>query len=290
MSIDWNYRIGADTIEELIAKCKVLENGLPTEQGATQTSETMSDHRTFVSGATRDTDKGKLDYEAFLCPRTMLRYAEFMHKHRTMGDGSIRDGDNWQRGIPLDALIKSGTRHTEDWKLHHRGYSECATETLENSLCGVLFNVLGYLKQVLDGKGEEGAEKEAPFLTVTGNADWGEQLAGRFEKITVGIDGGVSSEEDLSWGKTLGCHFGDNSSGDTLKEDYVAKYILNTQAMIYSMSKKRMTLIGLGSHQEANDLLKTIVSLSQSVITMSEDNKVINRLKQIEESDEGAPE
>src|SRR5262249_20215749 len=58
--------------------------------------------RIFKTGATRDTDTGKLDYEGFLSPLVLKRYAEYMHQHRVMKDGAMRASDNWQRGIPLD--------------------------------------------------------------------------------------------------------------------------------------------------------------------------------------------
>lgn len=108
--------------------------------------------RVFESGAMRDTDQDKLDYEAFLCPLVTQRYAQFMHKHRKMPDGTYRDGDNWQKGIPLDQLIKSATRHMEDVKLHHRGYSHKTVEDLQESICGVVFNMFGYLKEELDAE------------------------------------------------------------------------------------------------------------------------------------------
>lgn len=108
--------------------------------------------RTFASGATRDTDEGKLDYEGFLCPSTLKLFAEYMHTHRKMADGSLRDSDNWQKGMPMNELIKSGTRHFQDWRLHHRGFEDQTTENMKDTLCGILFNVFAYLKQVNDGK------------------------------------------------------------------------------------------------------------------------------------------
>ena len=76
--------------------------------------------RKFDSGASRDTDEGKLDYEGFICPLVMKNFAQYMNGKRTMADGSVRDSDNWQKGIPKDQLVKSAVRHFEDLKLHHR--------------------------------------------------------------------------------------------------------------------------------------------------------------------------
>ena len=38
--------------------------------------------RTFETGATRDTELGKLDYEGFLSPTVLKAYAEYLNKHR----------------------------------------------------------------------------------------------------------------------------------------------------------------------------------------------------------------
>lgn len=103
--------------------------------------------RTFESGATRNLDESKLDFEGFFSPLVMERFAEYMHKHRKQADGKLRDSDNWQKGIPLDAYMKSGYRHFFDWWKEHRGIS--TQEGLEDSLCALLFNVQGYLHECL---------------------------------------------------------------------------------------------------------------------------------------------
>ena len=104
--------------------------------------------RKFDTGATRDADDGKLDFEGFLSPRVLHRFAEYMHHHRKQSDGSLRDSDNWQKGIPRDAYMKSTWRHFMDvWK-HHRGLD--VEEDLETALCALLFNVQGMLHEVLN--------------------------------------------------------------------------------------------------------------------------------------------
>lgn len=108
--------------------------------------------RQFDSGATRDIDTDKLDYEAFYSPLVVQKYAEYMHGKRKMADGSLRDGDNWQKGIPLDAYAKSEWRHHMDFWAHHRGLPDLAVEDLENTLCAMLFNISGYLHEVLKAK------------------------------------------------------------------------------------------------------------------------------------------
>lgn len=102
--------------------------------------------RTFSSGATRDSDTTKLDYEGFLSPLVLKRYAEYMHKHRQQADGTLRDSDNWQKGIPFDAYMKSMWRHFMDVWRQHRGLA--GDDTLEDSLCAVLFNAMGYLHEL----------------------------------------------------------------------------------------------------------------------------------------------
>lgn len=108
--------------------------------------------RVFETGATRDVDETKLDFEAFFSPLVLRRVAEFMHKHRVQGDGSLRDGDNWQKGIPKSAYMKSGWRHFMEWWEHHRGVPHTPTRTSDNveeALCALWFNVQGYLHELV---------------------------------------------------------------------------------------------------------------------------------------------
>jgi hypothetical protein len=106
--------------------------------------------RTFSSGATRDNDTDKYDYEGFLSPYVIRRFGEYMHKHRQQNDGNLRDSDNWQKGIPLDQYMKSTWRHFQEWWGVHRGLSP--EEELEDTLCAMLFNVQGYLHEILKNK------------------------------------------------------------------------------------------------------------------------------------------
>ena len=106
--------------------------------------------RRYNTGATRDTNEGKYDYEGILSPIVIKRYAEYMNKHRKQSDGSLRDSDNWQKGIPQDAYIKSAFRHFMDWWLEHRGNK--SREGVEEALCALIFNVQGYLHEYLKGK------------------------------------------------------------------------------------------------------------------------------------------
>jgi hypothetical protein len=70
-----------------------------------------------------------------------------MHSHRQQTDGKLRASDNWTKGIPRDVYMKSIWRHFLDVWLSHRGYPTEAG--LEEALCALLFNVQGYLHEVL---------------------------------------------------------------------------------------------------------------------------------------------
>lgn len=109
--------------------------------------------REFETGATRDSNENKLDYEGFLSPLVLRRYAEFMHDHRLQADGKLRDSDNWQKGIPINEYASSLIRHTMAVWLLHRGYpafDEKGNELdLQTELCAAIFNAMGYLFELL---------------------------------------------------------------------------------------------------------------------------------------------
>jgi len=110
--------------------------------------------RSFETGATRNTDAGKLDYEGFLSPLVLKRYAEYMNKHRVQADGSLRDSDNWQKGIPRNVYMKSAWRHFFDWWSCHRNLGTGGQVELEESLCALVFNAMGYLHELQSQKKE----------------------------------------------------------------------------------------------------------------------------------------
>lgn len=103
--------------------------------------------RKFKSGSTRDSDESKYDYEGFLSPLVIERFGEYMHKNRKQADGKLRDSDNWQKGIPQEAYMKSGWRHFFAWWKAHRGYK--TEEDIEDSICALIFNAQGYLHERL---------------------------------------------------------------------------------------------------------------------------------------------
>jgi hypothetical protein len=82
-----------------------------------------------------------------------------MHVARKMPDGTMRNSDNWQLGIPLTVYMKSMWRHFfAVWKLH-RGLKvtevvrgETIVKDIETELCALRFNVDGMLHEILKAK------------------------------------------------------------------------------------------------------------------------------------------
>ena len=111
--------------------------------------------RKFDTGATRDTDLNKLDYEGFFSPLVLKCCAEYLNEHRTQADGKLRDSDNWQQGIPIKVYMKSKWRHFMDTWMIFRGYGPVRDPkdshiiTMEEALCGEIFNASGHLHELL---------------------------------------------------------------------------------------------------------------------------------------------
>jgi hypothetical protein len=101
----------------------------------------------FETGASRDDETGKLDYDGSFSPEVLRAFAIYMDFHRHLPDGTTRATDDWKRGIPIDVYMKSGSRHFMDWWLAHHEY-----ETSDGrlwSLLGLLFNVQGYIHEYI---------------------------------------------------------------------------------------------------------------------------------------------
>lgn len=123
--------------------------------------------RTFDSGATRDNDISKIDYDGFLSPQVLKRYGQYMLTHQKQADGQMRASDNWKKGIPRDAYMKSMFRHfMEVWDEHAEAARFVAAgdtvemqrddltlfQRREEALCALLFNVMGYLHELEEGR------------------------------------------------------------------------------------------------------------------------------------------
>jgi len=107
----------------------------------------MTKVRKFKTGATRNNEQNKLDFEGFLSPLALEEFARYMDFHRIQADGRVRESDNWQKGIPKDSYMKSGWRHFFDWWKEHRGLK--SREGIKPALCGLMFNCMGYLHEIL---------------------------------------------------------------------------------------------------------------------------------------------
>lgn len=123
-------------------------------------SDTM---RTFDTGATRDTAADKFDYEGFISPIVLERYASYMHRHRFQSNGTVRDADNWQKGIPIAVYRASLIRHViAAWTLWRGGSvlpervgGVLTPVTLEDALMGILFNTMGMMHELLKSEGKQ---------------------------------------------------------------------------------------------------------------------------------------
>ena len=131
----------------------------------------------YESGATRDGQEGKFVYSGFNSTIVEHEFASYMHTHRIQADGKLRQADNWKKGIARDDYLECMHRHFMDvWALHE-GFAvlkrklKDGEETLvciagdisididswrvvtkQEALCALLFNVKGYLFELLMGR------------------------------------------------------------------------------------------------------------------------------------------
>lgn len=106
--------------------------------------------RKFDTGATRDSDTGKVDYEGALSPLVIKAFGEYMLKHTVQADGKLRDSDNWQKSFGdkhFDVCMKSLWRHFMDLWMEHRGFK--SREGIDDAIMGILFNVMAYAHKLL---------------------------------------------------------------------------------------------------------------------------------------------
>ena len=118
--------------------------------------------RQFDSGATRDTAEGKLSYVRILSPIALRRYVEYMNFHAKQSDGTMREPDNWKSGFPIETYLDSLGRHLVAVWLLQQGFTETDNHglvTLEDSLCGIIFNAMGWLHEILKEQQKKSEEK-----------------------------------------------------------------------------------------------------------------------------------
>jgi hypothetical protein len=122
-----------------IAKSK--SRYMPTSEKSTPQ---IAKNRVADTGANRDFANDKIDYHKFNHPIVDWSYGQFMHGHRKLADGTMRDGDNWTKGFPNEWILGSATRHMEDWKLMEKGFivkERGKIITLVETLNAIKFNV-----------------------------------------------------------------------------------------------------------------------------------------------------
>jgi hypothetical protein len=113
--------------------------------------------RRYASGATRDSALDKLEYARFFSPEVLESFAKYMHRHRTLSDGSLREPDNWKNGMDIQSLVDGLFRHVMDvWLIHVRGEA-IRPETgekvsLEDALNGVIFNAMAFQYERIKGR------------------------------------------------------------------------------------------------------------------------------------------
>lgn len=150
-----------------------------------QPSVAAHEMRKFETGATRNVDENKNDYEGFISPLVLEGYGDYMTRHRIQADGSVRASDNWQKGIPMDAYQKSLIRHVMTAWLLWDGHkvkpeqvgTESVTPTLEDALYAILFNAMGMIHELRKGKANQTAE-----------ADWNKEWSGILKKFEESLE------------------------------------------------------------------------------------------------------
>lgn|SRR3990167_2661486 len=109
--------------------------------------------RMFKSGATRNDSKDKLEFIRFNDPRVEKVYAYFMHKHRHLPDGTLREPDNWKLGFDDGVILDSRGRHFLDsWEIEKYGKAHRPDEPEVNqieTLCAELFGIKAKLYELV---------------------------------------------------------------------------------------------------------------------------------------------
>ena len=184
----WGHNDAAPWIVDILAICKVAggyvqpdgsigNNYMYDTRGKAEAAETLylakietsaenirigheenESIRTFDTGATRDTAVGKLSYVKALSPIVLRRYVQYLDAHRKQPDGSMRDFDNWKKGIPEETYLDGLGRHQMAAWLLAQGYSaedNHGPVNLESTLCAIIFGASGWLHELLEKRLKE---------------------------------------------------------------------------------------------------------------------------------------
>ena len=107
--------------------------------------------REFESGATRDDDETKPDYEGYLSEYALPEYAAYMLKHQKQADGETRPSDNWKKGLPIKEYLKSLWRHHITlWVEFKKPHGN--REIIIEACCAIMFNIQGFLHEFIKPK------------------------------------------------------------------------------------------------------------------------------------------
>lgn len=134
--------------------CNHGENGTGTSCRIVTPGDLPGTIRRFETGATRNSDRGKYEIARFLDPLVIREFCAYMHKHRQLTDGSLRDPDNWKKGLSKQSLIDGLARHWQDiWEIHEYGGTARpeSGERVDESdaLCAIMFNTMALLHRLI---------------------------------------------------------------------------------------------------------------------------------------------
>jgi hypothetical protein len=156
--IRYNEKLEKENSAEEPAPMVLEPKAIPIEPPCGGRTGEAEDIRSFESGATRDTSKGKLSYVKGLSAKVLHRYMQYLQKHRLQANGQMREFDNWKKGIPQEVYLDSLVRHTMDLVRLSEGAEvgdNHGPVTEEDLLCAIMFNAQGKLFEILKEKGSE---------------------------------------------------------------------------------------------------------------------------------------
>ena len=113
--------------------------------------------RVSDTGATRNSNVGKINYQGALSPVVLEAYGKYIEKHSLLPDGTIRNNKNWQKlfGTPQEhreVCIESAWRHFIDILMEHDGYE--SRDGIDEALGGLMFNIQAYWFSILKERRE----------------------------------------------------------------------------------------------------------------------------------------
>lgn len=111
--------------------------------------------RTFGSGATRDTSTDKPEFAGFLSPAVIRAFGRYMHTNRKQSDGSLRDSDNWKKGMPRRVFVESMFRHFIDvwgFVVDDDDIPGIREDDAIDALMAIIFNAQGLAREILRGR------------------------------------------------------------------------------------------------------------------------------------------